>query len=134
MTNLNLDAFYSVIRQHNAEETAVSGIKVDSLSTTPDHCTAEDLEEAARYLITALERDPGDWLSLDVYRNDDGEFKAEVSITLGGPTVRLEYESLYRYLRFEYSTGYTSISADISTDDYTAGADFAETISNYSEC
>ncbi len=134
VTKLDLDAFYSVIRAHNAEETTVSPVGVSSLMVTSDHCTTDDLEEAARYLITALERDPEDWLSFDVYRNaESGEFKAEITITCGGPTVRIDYESVYDYLRFEYSSAYTCISVDIDTDKFSAGGELVESIRDYSE-
>lgn len=133
VTKLDLDAFYSVIRAHNNEETTVSPVGVSSLMVTSDHCTTDDLEEAARYLITALERDPEDWLSFDVYRDANGEFKAEITITCGGPTVRIDYESIYDYLRFEYSSAYTCISVDIDTDKFSAGGELAEKIRDYSE-
>lgn len=134
VTKLDLDAFYSVIRAHNDEETTVSPVGVSSLMVTSDHCTPDDLEEAARYLIAALERDPEAWLSFDVYRNaESGEFKAEITITCGGPTVRIDYESCYDYLRFEYSSAYTCISVDIATDKFSAGGELVENIRNYAE-
>lgn len=134
VTKLDLDAFYSVIRAHNDEETTVSPVGVSSLMVTSDHCTTDDLKEAARYLIAALERDPEAWLSFDVYRNaESGEFKAEITITCGGPTVRIDYESCYDYLRFEYSSAYTCISVDINTDKFSAGGELVENIRNYAE-
>lgn len=134
VTKLDLDAFYSVIRAHNDEETTVSPVGVSSLMVTSDHCTPDDLGEAARYLIAALERDPEAWLSFDVYRNaESGEFKAEITITCGGPTVRIDYESCYDYLRFEYSSAYTCISVDIATDKFSAGGELVENIRNYAE-
>ncbi len=128
MTSLNEalnDRFYQIV---NEQESTVSTIDVDSLLITADHCTSDDIEAAASYLIEALERDASDWLSFEVYKDERGEFKAEILITCGGPTVRLEYESFYDYLRFEYSSAYTCISADISTDSLTAGGELAETI------
>lgn len=137
VTNLDLDAFYSVIRAHNDEETTVSPVGVSSLMVTSDRCTAEDLGEAARYLISAIESTPDDWLEFQVFRAENGdlkgEFKAEILITCGGPTVRIEYESFYDYLRFVYSSAYTCISVDIDTDKFSAGGELVENIRNYAE-
>lgn len=137
ITKLDLDAFYSVIRAHNDEETTVSPVGVSSLMVTSDHCTTDDLKEAVRYLVAALERDSGDWLDFQVYGATNGglkgEFKAEILITCGGPTVRIDYESYYDYLRFEYSSAYTCISVDIDTDKFSAGGELAEKIRECSE-
>ncbi len=137
VTKLDLDAFYSVIRAHNDEETTVSPVGVSSLMVTSDHCTTDDLEEAARYLISALERTPEEWLDFQIYGAANGglkgEFKAEITITCGGPTVRIDYESVYDYLRFEYSSAYTCISVDIDTDKFSAGGELVENIRNYAE-
>lgn len=140
MTNntakLGLDAFYSVIRDHNNEETTVSPVGISSLMVTSDRYT-EDLREAARYLIAALERTPDDWLEFQVFRAENGnlkgEFKAEILITCGGPTVRIEYESFYDYLRFEYSSAGARVSADIDTDKFSAGGELAEKIRECAE-
>lgn len=141
MTNdtakLDLDAFYSVIRAHNNEETTVSPIGVSSLMVKKDRCTAEDLGEAARYLISAIERTPDEWLDFQVYGAANGglkgEFKAEILITCGGPTVRIDYESYYDYLRFEYSSAGACVSADIDTDRLSAGGELAEKIRECAE-
>ena len=141
MTNntatLNLDAFYSVIRAHNEEETTVSPVDVSSLMVTKGRCTAKDLGEAARYLISAIERTPDDWLEFQVFRAENGnlkgEFKAEILITCGGPTVRIEYESFYNYLRFMYSSAGACVSADIDTAKFSAGGELAEKIRECSE-
>lgn len=136
-TTLNLDAFYSVIRAHNEEETTVSPVDVSSLMVTSDRCTAEDLGEAARYLISATERTPEEWLEFQVFRAENGnlkdEFKAEILLTCGGPTVRIEYESFYNYLRFEYSSAGARVSADIDTDKFSAGGELAEKIRECAE-
>lgn len=137
VTKLDLDAFYSVIRAHNAEETTISEIGIDSILTTPGHCTADDLKEAARYLIAALERDSGAWLDFQVYGAANGglkgEFKAEILITCGGPTVRIDYESCYDCLRFEYSSAGACVSVDIDTDKFSAGGELAEKIRECAE-
>lgn len=140
MTNntakLGLDAFYSVIRDHNNEETTVSPVGISSLMVTSDRYT-EDLREAARYLIAALERTPDDWLEFQVFRAENGnlkgEFKAEILITCGGPTVRIEYESFYDYMRFVYSSAGACVSADIDTDKFSAGGELAEKIRECAE-
>ncbi len=123
------ECFYKPIRDYNLSDDCDDPIELLGYDLCNEHATASDLEEAARYLIEAVTRDSRDWLSFDVYRNEDNsEFKAEISITLGGPTVTLEYESESDSLSFSYHAGSAVVSTLISTDEYTAGGELAETI------
>ena len=122
------DAFYEVIRDYNAEKTTVNTIDLLGYDLANDRAIEEDLKDAARYLISAMEGRPDNWLSFDVYRRNDGEFKAEILITCGGPTVYVEYESVSDELCFKYYAGGAVVSTLISTEECTAGGELVETI------
>ena len=79
--------------------------------------------EAAGYLAGLLDDyqarpDAENWLDFQVYRNEETDtYRAEVTVTLGGPTASFTYDSL---------------SVDVDTDAG-AGLDLAQLIRDYSE-
>lgn len=44
-------------------------------------------------------------LSLDIYRNDRGDYIADVDLTVGGPTIRARYESRWGLITLTASWG-----------------------------
>lgn len=125
------DSFYSAIRQYNSETTRPD-IEINSL-TASDKATADDLREAADYLITSLQkRDPDDFLEFRVFHSDDpAYFRIDMLVTSGGPTVSLEYSSEYESLFFEYCSAYATIRAEIACGDSSAGGNFVADICAY---
>ena len=97
----------------------------------------EFLAEAAGYLAGLLDdyRDRPtveNWLDFQVYRNESGEYQAEITVTLGGPTASFTYDSYRDRLTFDYSWAGESLSVDVDTDAG-AGADVAQLIRDYAE-
>ncbi len=131
--NNKFESFYKPLRDYNASDDCDSPIDLLGYDLCNERASAKDLADAAGYLITALtERRPSEWLSFDVYRcEDSGEFRAEIAITLGGPTVTLDYESGSDSLEFTYHFGTAVVSTLVSTEPYTAGADMAELIKEH---
>lgn len=93
----------------------------------------EFLADAAKALAAYLENpDAESWLDFQVYRNKDGEYQAEVTVALGGPTASFTYDSYRDRLTFDYSWAGESLSVDVDTDAG-AGADVAQLIRDYAE-
>lgn len=92
------------------------------------------LADAANSLATYLEdQDAESWLDFQVYRNAaSGEYWAEATVALGGPTASFTYDSYRDWLTFDYSWAGTSLSVDVDTDAG-AGADVAQLIRDYAE-
>ena len=91
------------------------------------------LADAANSLATYLEdQDAESWLDFQVYRNDNGEYRAEITVTLGGPTASFTYDSYRDRLTFNYSWASESLSVDVDTDAG-AGLGLAQLIRDYSE-
>lgn len=91
------------------------------------------LADAANSLATYLEdQDAESWLDFQVYRNDNGEYQAEATAALGGPTASFTYDSYRDRLTFNYSWASDSLSVDVDTDAG-AGLDLAQLIRDYSE-
>lgn len=90
--------------------------------------------DAAKALAGYLESpDAESWLDFQVYRNDGSdEYRAEATVTLGGPTASFTYDSYRDRLTFDYSWAGESLSVDVDTDAG-AGADVAQLIRDYSE-
>lgn len=89
--------------------------------------------DAANALATYLEdQDAEAWLDFQVYRNDNGEYQAEATVALGGPTASFTYDSYRDQLTFNYSWASESLSVDVDTDAG-AGADVAQLIRDYAE-
>lgn len=91
---------------------------------------ADAAKALATYLDAALDVDP--WLDFQVYRNDNGEYQAEATVALGGPTASFTYDSYRDRLTFNYSWASESLSVDVDTDAG-AGADVAQLIRDYAE-
>lgn len=89
--------------------------------------------DAAEALAGYLESpDAESWLDFQVYRNDNGEYQAEATVTLGGPTASFTYDSYRDRLTFNYSWASESLFVDVDTDAG-AGADVAQLIRDYAE-
>lgn len=96
-------------------------------------CDPDFLTDAANALATYLEdQDAEAWLDFQVYRNDNGEYQAEATVALGGPTASFTYDSYREQLTFNFSWAGESITVDIDTDAG-AGADVAQLIRDYAE-
>ncbi len=96
-------------------------------------CNPDFLADAANSLATYLEdQDAESWLDFQVYRNDNGEYQAEATVALGGPTASFTYDSYRDRLTFNYSWASESLSVDVDTDAG-AGLGLAQLIRDYSE-
>ena len=62
-------------------------------------------------LLGGLTPDLGDWLNeqlaLEIWKKDGGGWKAEILITMGGPTVRLEIDSRHNCATLFHSWGWS---------------------------
>lgn len=93
----------------------------------------EFLADAAKTLAAYLESpDAEPWLDFQVYRNKDGEYQAEATVALGGPTASFTYDGYRDELTFNYSWAGESVIVGIDTDAG-AGADIAQLIRDYAE-
>ncbi len=91
------------------------------------------LAKAAEALAAYLESlDAESWLDFQVYRNGNGEYQAEATVALGGPTASFTYDSYRDELTFNYSWAGESAIIDIDTDAG-AGLDIAQLIRDYAE-
>lgn len=79
----------------------------------PKPAHVEDIHKYALELSKEIETAPdiGDWLneqlSLEIWKKDGGGWKAEILITMGGPTVRLEIDSRHNCATLFHSWGWT---------------------------
>ena len=84
---------------------------METKNPKPEH--VEDIHKYALELSKEIETAPDivEWLneqlSLEIWKKDDGAWKAEILITMGGPTVRLEIDSRYTYATLFHSWGWT---------------------------
>lgn len=94
----------------------------------------EFLADAAKTLAAYLESpDAESWLDFQVYRNGKlGEYQAEATVALGGPTASFTYDSGRDELTFNYGWAGESVIVGIDTDAG-AGADIAQLIRDYAE-
>lgn len=97
-------------------------------------CSPEVQADAAQTLAAYLESpDAESWLDFQVYRNAaSGEYWAEATVALGGPTASFTYDIYRAQLTFSYSWAGKSVTVDIDTDAG-AGADIAQLIRDYAE-
>ena len=135
MTSL-VKAFYDVINDYNADETTTSEIYVSEVVFNSS-AKEEDLKEAARYLIASLEKtNPDSWLDFEIFKNtnsDSDSYRADVLLTCGGPRAAIEIESAYSDMTFHFYTSGAHIVAYISTESYSAGAEFLSVVQSYAE-
>ena len=66
---------------------------------------AETLSRLMRSAAAYLDRDEIDPLSLDVFKNEGGDFIVDADLAVGGPTIRARYESRWDTLEVTASWG-----------------------------
>lgn len=105
----------------DAEESASARIEFDPAAL--ELHDAETFQMLARNAVSFLSdqvKDGDEWdddesdddapdsfepLSLDIYRNDRGDYIADVDLTVGGPTIRARYESRWGRVTLTASWG-----------------------------